>query len=346
MKNHLSNMKGLIIGCGSIGQRHLHNLKKIGIKNIAICDKDKKRVNELSKKYNTPKFYDLNSALSFEPDFSVICTYPNSHLQIASACIDMNSHIFIEKPISSDLRGIEMMLKRAHVKRLQVAVGYNLRFDPGLCLLKKKLMKSEISKVLSIFSQWGHNIKLWRPGTDYKNHYVLKKGSGIILDDSHEYDYIRWLLNDDVESIYCQTRKITSIKTETESLAAIILKFKKGIIANLVIDYVRPKYERTCQIIGEKGDMKWEYAVKEKNWKNYGVLANSTVTTSFVGSKSALRKNFVVKSNEMYVNEIKNFIHSVTENEKPLVDGWEGFKTLRIGMAALQSAKRNKIIRL
>ena len=346
MKKSTANMKGLIIGCGSIGKRHLHNLKKIGIKNIAICDTDKKKVNELARKYKTQKFFDLDSALSFEPNFSFICTYPNSHLKLANTCIDINSHLFIEKPISSGLDGVEKMLKRANSKKLQVAVGYNMRFDRGLCFLKKKLLKSEISVPLYISSEWGHNIKLWRPGTNYKNHYVLKKGSGIILDDSHEYDYIRWLLDDNVKSVYCQNRKISSIKTQTESAAAIILKFKQGTIVSLAIDYVRPNYERKCHIIGEKGDLKWEYIPKGKGWKNYGLQANSSVTTSFVDNKSAIRNNFVVKLNDMYVYEIQNFLQSITQNKKPLVDGWEGLKTLRIGMAALESGKKDKVIKL
>ena len=346
MTNSIANMKGLIIGCGSIGERHLHNLKKIGIREIAIYDKDKKRVNELSIKYKVQKFHNLDSALSIKPDFSLICTYPNSHLEIANTCVDANSHIFIEKPISSNLIGVERMLKKARSKKLQVAVGYNLRFEKGLSLIKKKLQSSIISTPLTIFGEWGHNIKLWKPGTDYRNHYVLKKGSGIILDDSHEYDYFRWLLGDDVKSVYCQTKKISSIRTETESIATIILKFRKGTIASLVIDYIRPNYERRCHIIGEKGDLKWEYIPIGSGWRNYDTKAHSKVTTNFVQHKSIMHNNFIVKSNDMYILEVQNFVHSIITNKKPMVDGWEGLKTMKIGIAALQSAKKNKAIRL
>src|SRR5256885_5918631 len=132
MKNTISNMKGLIIGCGSIGTRHLHNLKKIGVRDIAICDEDKKKVDDLAKKYDTKKFYDLNSALTFEPDFSIVSTYPSSHTKIASYCISVNSHVFIEKPISSNLNGFKEMLKKADTQKLKLAVGYNLRYNPGL----------------------------------------------------------------------------------------------------------------------------------------------------------------------------------------------------------------------
>lgn len=339
-----ANMKGLIIGCGSIGERHLYNLKKIGIKDIAICDTDSNRVNRLASKYKTKKFYDLKSALSFKPEFSFICTYPNSHLDIANLCINHNSHLFIEKPISSELKGVEVMLKRARSKNLKVAVGYNLRFDVGLRYLKKEICNSEIDP-LSILTEWGHNLKFWKPGTDYKHHYILKEGGGIILDDSHEYDYIRWLLGDEVESVYCQTRKITSIKTQTESIATMILKFRKGAIATLLLDYVRPTYERRCHMIGEKGDTKWQYSILQNNYKQYGTKANSTITFKLLGGKPKI-KNFPLKVNNMYVSEILNFIRSIYGNEKLVSDGWDGLKTLQIGMAALKSAKLNKVIKL
>jgi predicted dehydrogenase len=347
MKNKDNDLNGLIIGCGSIGTRHLHNLKSLGFSNIAIYDEDKQKVNELSKKYHVKFFYDLDSALySFKPDFSIICTYPSSHVKIASSCIDHNSHVFIEKPISSNLKGIERMLKKADSKNLKVAVGYNLRFDTGLNLFKKNINKYSNSTPMSILSEWGHNIKWWKPGTDFKNHYILQKGNGIILDDSHEYDYVRWLLDDEVESVYCQTRKLKTIKTQTESIASIILKFKKGTIGTFVIDYIRPYYERKCHVIGEKGDLKWEYTPKSGSWKEFGLRANSSVTSRFTNHSKTKTENFDVKLNDMYVNEINDFINSITKNKKPLVNGWDGLKTLKIGLAALSSSNTGKVVKL
>jgi predicted dehydrogenase len=342
--NKITDLKGLVIGCGSIGERHVNNLIKLGIKNIAICDKDKKKVDELSLKYKTQKFYEINSALSTEPNFSFICTYPDSHIQIANSCISANSHLFIEKPISSKLDGVERMLKKAQSKKLKVAVGYNMRFEQGLQIIKNELKRNSVSPTLSIFSEWGHNIKFWRPGTNYKNHYVLKKGSGIILDDSHEYDYMRWLLDDDAESVYCQTQKMKSVKTETESLASIMIKFKKGTVGSLLIDYVRPSYQRRCHIIGEKGDIEWTYYIQKGSWNKYSTRANSSVTINL--NSHLIRKNFSNHSNRTYVMEDIDFIKSIIDNKEPVVNGWEGFKTLQIGIAALESSKKKRVIYL
>jgi|TARA_B110000438_G_scaffold300360_1_gene352578 predicted dehydrogenase len=346
MKKKIQNLAGLVIGCGSIGRRHINNLKNLGVKNLSVFDKDKKLLDDVSKKYSIKKFDNLQTALSFKPDFSVICTFPKSHIQIANQCLKYNSNILIEKPLSSDLKGITTMLNNAKSKNLKVAVGYNLRFDKGLILLKQQIQKKLIGKPISIMSKFGHNIQFWRPGTDYKNHYILQKGSGIILDGSHEYDYLRWLFEDEIETVYCQTQKNCNIKTETESFASMILKFKKGLVANVNIDYLRPTYQRGCYILGEKGSLRWEYNLTKSAWSNYSQKVNSKITLQLISKSSNTIFNNKVQVNDMYVSEMKNFIESILLNKKPSIDGLDGLTTLEIGIASLKSAKKNQIIKL
>jgi len=343
MKNSILNKRALIIGCGSIGERHLHNLKNLGFYNIAIFDKDKSKTKAISKKFKTKSFYNLKSSLSFNPDFSIICTTPKSHLYLANECIMIGSHVFIEKPLSNNLDKVDKILKKADSKKLKVAVGYNLRFDKGLNFIKKTLKKEKVFP-LSILSQWGHNIKFWKQGTDYKSHYILKKNGGIVLDDSHEYDYLRWLLDDEVVSVYSQTKKTTTIKTQTESIAAIILKFRKGTIASILMDYVRPNYERTSHIISEKGDVRWSFVPKKGSWKNYKSKAFSNVTMNLFNK--SIRKKFLINTNDMYLAEISDFLQCIEKNKKPIIDGWDALKTLKIGMAILESSKKNIVVNI
>lgn len=345
MKKKYNDLRGLIIGCGSIGTRHLHNLKSLGIENIILYDENKKKLNEISKKYNVQKADNLNSAFDFKPDFSIICTYPGSHLKIAEKCLSYNSHMLIEKPLSIDLFGLEKFLKKAKSKNIKVGVGYNLRFDKGLIQIKKFLNQKNVSKPLTIFCQWGHTIKKWHPGTQYSNHYILKKGGGIILDDSHEYDYLRWILGEDVISVFCSTRKSSKIKTQTESNAVIVLKFKSGVIANLILDYVRPTYQRNCQFIGDDYELRWDFIPKSSGWKDYSSKSISQVFFNKINKKTVFSK-IINETNQMYLDEMKNFLDSILFGTKLMTDGTDALKTLKIGLAALQSSKSKKIIEI
>jgi len=338
-------LQGLVIGCGSIGERHLFNLKKFGIKNLGIYDEDIKKMDQLAKKYKVMKFKNLDDALNNAPNFSVICTPPTSHVNIANKCIKLESHVFIEKPISNDLVGTSKLLKQAHIKNLSVAVGYNMRFDESLNHIRKRLFANQCGNLLSVLCQWGNNIRNWSH-PNYLNHYVLRKGGGIIFDDSHEYDYLRWLLDDEVISVYCKTQKLKNIKTETESLASIILEFKRGTIGTLIIDYVRAKYERSCHIIGEKGSIKWSFMRPNKTKQNYKTEGLRQVTIQRISSEENQTAIFADELNRTYVLEMKDFLDSIKNKRKPRVDGWEGINTLKIGLAAHESARKGIPIRI
>ena len=342
----MKDLKGLIIGCGSIGERHIFNLKKLGIENITVFDFSKKRLQLIAKKYKIKSFSNINSALSYEPNFSIISTFPQSHILFAIKCIENKSHVFIEKPISSSIFSVQKMLNLAKKKRVNVSVGYNLRFEKGLGQMKKFLKTNKIGSPLSIHAEWGQNIRHWKPGTDYKKHYVLKKDGGIILDDSHEYDYLRWLLDDEPYSIYCQTRKASSFKTESESLATLSIKFRKGALATLIIDYVRPFYKRQCNIVGEQGSLTWDFIPQKNIWKNYTTTAKSNISFALIGQKNIKKITNVITVNDMYLKEMKNFLNSIIHKEKLRVDGVDGLKTLKIGLAAKESAIKNKVIKI
>jgi predicted dehydrogenase len=346
MKQKYKKLRGLVIGCGSIGERHIHNLKKIGIKELGIFDINQKRLTELRNKYRVDSFLDIESALEYKPDFSIICTYPESHHEFAKKCINAKSHIFIEKPISEKLKEIEKVLNNAKSKKLKVAVGYNLRFDKGLRSLKKKILNNEIGNTLFISAYFGHHIKFWGNGKKTNDHYILQKGNGIILDDSHEYDYIRWLVNEKVISVFCQTKKLENIKTETESLASIFLKFKNGIIANVNIDYVRPRYERGCSIIGDEGKLEWKYEMLKPTKIKYGQKVESKLKKEMIFNQSHKSFNEKVLVNNMYIEEMKDFLDSLQNNKQPETNGKDGLETLKIGLAALKSAKNGKVIKI
>ena len=132
-------MKCLIIGCGSIGERHIKNLKTISSNEILAFDLDKNRLELMKKNYGVKIFNDFKTALNHKPNIVFVCTPPSSHTKIASEIIKNKCHVFIEKPISNSVEGIDEILGDAKKNNLHVFVGYNLRFHKGLKLVKKLL---------------------------------------------------------------------------------------------------------------------------------------------------------------------------------------------------------------
>ena len=328
-------MKILVVGCGSIGERHISNLKTLSADEIIVCDTNPERLALMKGKYGIQETYtELQKAMEQGIDAVLVCTPPSIHIPIALNAIDYKAHVFIEKPMSNSLDGVDELIKSASKNGLIICVGYNFRFHQGLKLVKEMVDKAEIGKVLSARAEFGQYLPDWRPWQDYGQSYTAKKdlGGGIILDGSHEIDYMRWFLGD-IEQLFCFAGKISNLEVETEDVAEILLKFKRSAIGEIHLDFVRPGYSRTCELIGEEGVIIWDYSgkfvkiysSKSKKWDIFNIDADP---------------------NDMYIEEMRNFINSVCRIEKPLIDGNEGKKTLQLALAANESAESGRVLKL
>lgn len=319
-------MKFLVVGCGSIGERHIRNLKNLSDGEIIACDINRERLSVIEKKYDILVSTDSRGVLNHKPDAVIICTPPNSHIPVALNAVKHSTHCFIEKPLSNNLDGVDELIKKAKEKNLILFVGYNLRFHPGLKLTKRMVGEGRIGKMLSAEVEFGQYLPDWRPWQDYRQSYTAKKdlGGGIILDGSHEIDYIRWLMGE-IKEVSCFANKISNLKVETEDTAEILFKFESGAIAQLHLDFVQRVYSRSCKLIGERGTISWDYSgkfvkiytIESKNWEIFNIEADP---------------------NDMYIEEMKHFIKCLLGEAKPPVDGRSGERVLEIALAARKSS--------
>lgn len=294
-------MKILVLGGGSIGQRHIANLVKLVPRNfISLFDTDKNLCNLISKKFKIKS----ESKLSFSDfDFILICTPPSTHIQLAINGIKNGCHIFIEKPLSHNSVGITSLQKLAKMKNLLVFVGYTFRFNSGLNNIKKILQKKQLGKPLSVSAYFGQYLPDWRPKQNYKKNYsaVKRLGGGIIHDSSHEIDYLIWLFGNPKE---IQANYVTTdiIKTDVEGIAEIILKFNNNLLGTIHLDFVRREYKRSIEILCENGIISWslkEHKVKIFNSKNNKWIIYPT------------KENV----NDMYLQEIKHVLCCIKQKK-------------------------------
>ncbi|MBI2846553.1 MAG: Gfo/Idh/MocA family oxidoreductase [Chloroflexi bacterium] len=267
----------------------------------------------------------------------MLVTNPTSlHIPVAIAAARRGCHIFVEKPLSHNLDGIQELMDLALHKKLSVLVGYNMRFHPSIRLIKELLEKGAIGKIVCARAQVGQYLPDWHPGEDYKKGYSAQEslGGGVILDLSHELDYVRWFLGE-VTEVFSFCSRVSTLEIGTEDTAEILLRFESGTIAEVHMDYVQRSYGRSCQIIGEEGTILWDF--NEKRVRLYS--ASNNRWRSFPEEKGYER-------NQMYLDEMKHFINCIQGEEKPMVDALEGKRVLEIALAAKESARTGRSISL
>lgn len=308
------NTKIIIIGFGSIGQRHYKNLLKLGFKNIFIYDSDKtKTLNEKNvlKKISLEKMKQFNIAF--------ICNPNNAHISSALLCAKAGCHLFIEKPLSHNLKNIKKLSEICRKKKLISMVGCNMRFNPCLKFIKNCLSKNKLEKIYSIHFDTGFYLPYWRPNQDYRKNYAAKKstGGGMILDGIHSFDLIFWFnnfINAKKTSLIFDKTSDLEIETEDNFIASFI--FDNKVLGSIRGDYLQKSYSWSCKIIGKKGNLTWDF--KE----------NSV----WLHNEKGHKKLFEMKDydfNNPYIDEIKYFLNCVEKKHYTFNDIETGLSVLR-----------------
>ena len=205
---------------GSIGTRHAEVLTSMGIEVSAITSQNIRSLE---------CFNDLKSANLDKFDYFIIASPTHLHYEHLSY-IDTNVSgkiILCEKPLFDKFRDFNPNNK--------IFIGYNLRFHPLILELKNMLNPSEI---LTIEARCGQYLPSWRQ-RKYTSSYSAKKelGGGVLLDLSHEIDYISFLSDSSLELIKSCQAKVSNLNITSDDICMILAKCNKTLI-NISLNYL------------------------------------------------------------------------------------------------------------
>ena len=329
-------MKFLVVGCGSIGERHIRNLKSPLAKDIIACDIRKERLQLMEKKYGIETYDDIEKALDQQVSAVLICTPTSTHIPIALSAANRGLHLFIEKPLSHTLDGVNQLVRIVQEKKLVALVGCNTRFFASMKFVKKLVDNGSIGRVLLARASCGFYLPYWHPGEDYRKGYTANKslGGGIILDDIHEIDYLRWLLGE-VNEVFCISGKISNLEIDTEDFAAVILKFESGTIGEVHLDCLQHTYRRSCELIGEKGIIIWDY-----------IRESVKLFTEEETRWQVFSKDLKTGKNDMFIAEMRHFIDCIERKDISINNVIEAKRVLEIALAAKKSSQTGRFIKL
>lgn len=222
----------LVVGFGSIGQRHARILTEMG------C-----RVEGVSRRplADYPGHGDLETAVrSVRPDYVVLATETARHLPDLQTLIRVgySGRVLVEKPLAIDpVTGTERSGAGAlsAVPFGRGAVAYNLRFHPVLQALAAAVSGQG---VLSVQAYCGQYLPDWRPGTDYRQSYSADPaaGGGVLRDLSHELDYLLWLFGP-WHRLAALGGRIGSLEIRSDDCWSLLLEQARCPMVSLQINY-------------------------------------------------------------------------------------------------------------
>ncbi len=330
-------MKALLVGLGSIGKRHLDNLRQIvpGARTTILRHRQTSESSSITGA-GERVVYDLDDALATDPDFAIISSPAPHHLETARSLARHGVHLCIEKPISDRMEGVDDLIETCRRRRLVLMVAYNLRFYEPLLAMRQEIRRGRIGRVLGFHAEVGQYLPDWRPATDYRRSVTANRdrGGGVLLELSHELDYARWLMGD-VSAVSSVATRIGDLEVDVEDLAEVTLCFRNGAVGHIHLNMLQRNASRSCRVIGTDGTLTWDAEAHR-----VAMYCGRARTWSDIHPASELDRN------EMYIDEMRHFLDCVAGRCSPRVTGTDGKRTLEIALAARQSSKLRKAIDL
>lgn len=351
----MSKLRVGIIGAGSISDMHFqsyHHHPEVEL--VAVCDLKQDRAEVKAKQYNIEHvFTDYQDLLALDTlDAVSICTWNNSHADIAIAALAHDKHVLVEKPLSKTVEEAERVQKAVEKSTKTLQVGFVRRFATNTAVLKRFIDAGDLGQLY--YAKASSLRVLGNPGGWFSD--VDRSGGGPLIDIGvHIIDMCWYLMGKPkVQSVTGSTYKALGNRANieyksfyqaadydpdhntVEDLATAMIKFENG--ATLAVDAsftLHGKEDKTeVHLFGEKGGATIEPALSLYTEQH-------NVLTDITPKIDAPTFDF----NESFQNEINHFVDCAKGHMTTIAPVEDGLEVMKILAAIYESSQTGKEIR-
>lgn len=310
-------MNFLILGYGSIGNRHARNLLSLN-HDCIVVEPNITRL-ELALSHGHMGYSNIEDLkIDFHIDGVFICSPPVFHVKQTIWALTNGFKVFLEKPIGTNLLECQEVLNFAHHN---IFVGYNYRWNPQFIKLQNDLSLGLIGKPYYANFVIGMNLEDWHPWENYRNFFMSSAdlGGGALLDESHFLELIIELFGLPNAIIGIKS-KISHLDIDSDDYVASHFKYKE-LMLDLRLDLFRRPHESHIEIFGTKGALRCDFINK---------TTTLTSNTSYAEFKSS-QEEFHYSREETFISMLNDFIDFIKlTNNPPRVSFLRGYEVMSV----------------
>lgn len=248
----------LIIGGGSIGERHLRCFLHTRQAQVSLCEVHPDVRARLTAQYPIAAVSsDLQDALAAHPDVAVVCTPAHLHVSQAAACARAGAHLLIEKPLSTSLAGIDELMQLVADGRRAASVAYVHRANPMLREMRAAWQRGDFGAPLHVTVESGQHFPTYRPA--YRSIYYTSRatGGGAIQDAlTHLVNAVQWIVGP-MTAAAADAAHLRLEGVDVEDTVNVIARHG-GVMAAYSLNQHQAPNETTITIVGEEGTTRCE----------------------------------------------------------------------------------------
>lgn len=301
-------------------------------KNCAVCyccDKDDvnlKYVSTLGKKIKlTTDYKDLIK--NPQVDAIAIATLSHLHASLAIEALEAGKHVFVEKPLSLNVKDARQMLAASKKAKKKLMVGHLLMYHPAVNCIKKFVNEGTLGEVYYIYST---RVNLGKVRTDENALWSLTV---------HDISVANYLF--DQTPIEVIAVGDSYIRHGTEDVVFLALRYKNKLLAHIHASWLDPHKIRKLTVVGNKkmavfDDMEGTEKIRlydkgidckenRGKYEDFLTLREGDIHIPHIEMKEPLRI------------ECQHFIDCILEDREPLTDGRNGLAVVEVLEAAQRS---------
>lgn len=310
-------MKIGLAGAGHLGKIHLKCIKLIPDYDlIGFYDPDPENAKKVSEEYHVKAFATLEELLE-EIEVLDIVAPTTAHYQLAKKGLDADCHVFIEKPVTSNIEECRSLLEYSRkMPDKKIQIGHVERFNPAFLALENIGIKAGFIE--------GHRLAHFNPrGTDVS----------VVLDLMiHDLDLILKMVNSPIKTIHS---KGVAILSKSHDICNARLEFKNGTVVNLTASRMSLKAMRKLRVFQEGAYIALDFLEKEAQIIRFLGADEEAPEGSEVlelptaeGPKRILVNMAEKKEVNAIKMELESFYNCIINNEDPYVSLEDGYKAL------------------
>jgi len=342
-------VKILLVGLGSIGQRHARNLRALigddldllayrvrGRPHVISASLTVDADADVETRLGVRRVATLDAALAERPDAVVVANPNPAHLPVALAAARAGCHLFIEKPISHELAGLDEFEALVAERQLVCFVAYQLRFHPGVRALQRMLADRAVGRVISARVLFGEYLPAWHPYEDYRETHPARRalGGGVLLSQVHDLDLVYALFGRPTR-MFALGGHLSDLEIDVEDTASLLMEVRvdgRPVPVHVHQDYLQRPPRRVYDVIGEAGRVTLDFG--RQVLERVDAAGEIVEACAFPG----------FERNTMFLEEMRHFLACVAGDETPRVTLRDAEQSLRMALAARTSLETGRVV--
>ena len=341
-------MKYALIGCGRIAKNHvaaaISNSQEIEI--AALCDTMPEHAQRYIDEYGLkcPIYTDYRKLLEeIRPDFVAIATESGKHAAIALDCIQAGVNVLIEKPIALSVADAQAILDAAKAAGVTVGVCHQNRFNRAVQKLRSAIEEGRFGRIYNIAAvvRWNRDEGYYKQAP-WRGTWA-QDGGCLMNQCIHGIDLLRWMMGDEVDTVYGVIRQQQHPYLEAEDIGMAVVTFKNGTVATIegTTNAYPQNLEETLYLFGETGTVK----IGGKSANNLDVWNFADETEADAANRGLEEPASNVYGNG-HTSLYADVIEAIEKHRKPYVDAVAGRNALEIVLAIYKSTKTGQPVKL